>query len=196
MYTFRELDTNKHGTSEFPCEYYFVDLSHPRYQMPSHWHNDWEILRVLKGKFKLHIDSEQYSASEGDIFLIPSGSLHGGVPHNCIYECFVFDLYGLFRGIDIAKKHFKAFYRGSKIPHCFYKSGEFPEFDKCVDEIMSLFKNDVESEYRELETLTALSGLFTLILKTGCYVESDNAYESHHRIDRIKAVLEYIEENA
>lgn len=30
-------DTTR-GTSDFPIELYYVDRTHPRYEMPFHWH--------------------------------------------------------------------------------------------------------------------------------------------------------------
>ena len=32
------------GTFDFPLEYYFVDRTHPRYQMPFHWHIEYELI--------------------------------------------------------------------------------------------------------------------------------------------------------
>ena len=32
------------GTSDFPIELYYVDRSHPRYEMPFHWHLEYEMM--------------------------------------------------------------------------------------------------------------------------------------------------------
>ena len=39
------------GTSDFPLELYYVDMLHPRYEMPFHWHMECELLLVLQGEF-------------------------------------------------------------------------------------------------------------------------------------------------
>ena len=38
------------GTFDFPIELYHVDISHPRYEMPFHWHMEAELLFVLEGE--------------------------------------------------------------------------------------------------------------------------------------------------
>ena len=37
-------ETKRHGTSNFPFEFYHVDSSHPRYIMNYHWHVEYEII--------------------------------------------------------------------------------------------------------------------------------------------------------
>ena len=77
------LDYNEkqmHGTKEFPVAFYHVDSSHPRYEMPFHWHRECEIVRILEGKFRLVSADAETLAGAGESFFIPSGSLHGGIP--------------------------------------------------------------------------------------------------------------------
>ena len=38
------------GTFDLPIEFHHVDRTHPRYQMPFHWHIEYEFLLVLKGQ--------------------------------------------------------------------------------------------------------------------------------------------------
>ena len=79
------------GTSGFPIELYYVDRSHPRYEMPFHWHLEHEIMLVLSGSFSLSVDGKTKTLHKGDTAIISAGAVHGGVPDNCIYECLVFD---------------------------------------------------------------------------------------------------------
>ena len=46
------------GTSDFPIELYYVDRSHPRYEMPFHWHLEYEMMLVLSGSFSLSVDGK------------------------------------------------------------------------------------------------------------------------------------------
>ena len=90
------LDYNEkkqHGTLDFPIEYYHVDKHHPRYNMPFHCHKELEIIRILEGILYLKLDDEEFEAKAGDIIFINEGVIHGGLPHNCIYECIVFEMY-------------------------------------------------------------------------------------------------------
>lgn len=186
MHNFSSLDRTQHGTLEFPVEYYYVDRRHPRYQMPFHWHNEWEILRVLDGTLEISLDDEQYSLGQGDILLIRGGVLHGGEPENCVYECLVFDLYGIFRGMEMVKPYLRPFYRQTILPKSLYSGGgEVPD---AVAGLMEVFSKG--SGCAELETLAGLSRLFAWIHSNGAYITGE---EGGSRTDRIKPVLEYIE---
>jgi len=196
MFAFTHLDREKHGTPEFPAEYYYVDSKHPRYQMPFHWHNDWELLRVLDGSLLLSLGEEQFSVQAGDVVLIRGGTLHGGVPCECVYEGLVFDLYGMFRTMDMVKKYLRPFYRQALIPQCFFPAGNAAAVFAVTDEIMTAFRDSRENSCPELETVAGLGKLFAWLLKNKRYRESSrDLFANLHRIDQIKTVLEYIETN-
>lgn len=80
------------GTFRFPIEFHHVDCAHPRYQMPFHWHMDYELIRVVSGVFTLSLDAQTLHLHAGDAVLIQDGVLHGGIPVDCVYECIDFDL--------------------------------------------------------------------------------------------------------
>ena len=91
----RNLATHEHaprGTFDFPIELYYVDPSHPRYEMPFHWHMEHELILVLQGVLRLSVEGEAFELAPGDCMLIADGAIHGGTPEGCIYECLVFDL--------------------------------------------------------------------------------------------------------
>ena len=194
MHTFAHLDQTRHGTAEFPVEYYYVDHKHPRYQMPFHWHQEWEILRVLDGNFSIHLDGKEYCVGSGDILLIRGGMLHGGVPNDCTYECFVFDLYGLFRGTDMLKRYLRPFYRQTQLPQSYFPAGTDEPVHAVVQELMSVFREG--QDYPELDTVACLCKLFSWLLKNGRHSENPEVADPGiHRIDLIKTVMEYIEAN-
>ena len=191
MHAFTHLDRKQHGTLEFPVEYYYVDSKHPRYQMPFHWHNEWEILRVLDGKLQISMDDEQYSVGKGDVLLIRGGVLHGGDPENCIYECLVFDLYGIFRKMDMVKPYLRPFYRQTCLPRSFYPARGSAQAQAILSELLGAFSS--RGGCPELETVAGLSRLFAWIRNQGQYDTLSDQEESDSRIDRMKPVLEYIE---
>ena len=82
------------GTQNFPVEFHHIDNRHLRYAMPYHWHVECELLRVLEGKLRLTLDEREITVYAGDFVFINEGVLHGGFPHDCVYECIVFDLPG------------------------------------------------------------------------------------------------------
>jgi len=100
------IEKKRHGSPDFPIQYYFINSDHPQYIMPAHWHNELEIIRVQKGYFNLFLNNTQYTLSEGDIIFVECGCLHRGIPENCIYECIVFDLNMLIRNAnDVAERY-------------------------------------------------------------------------------------------
>ena len=191
MHAFTHLDRKQHGTREFPVEYYYVDGKHPRYQMPLHWHNEWEILRILDGTMQISLDEEHYSMSEGDALLIRGGMLHGGEPDGCIYECLVFDLYGIFRSLEMVKPYLRPFYRQTCLPKNFYPIGINTEPLAIMEELLSVFSSG--SDCPELDTVAGLIRLFSWIRNHGEFETLSCPEAVTRSTDRLKPVLEYIE---
>lgn len=190
-------ENRKHGTTDFPAEYYYVDSSHPRYNMSFHWHKEWELIRVIEGRFVLHADEEEITAEEGDILLIRDGMLHGGVPENCIYECFVFDLHGLFRSSELIKNYLRPIYRMKIMPDIVYVKNRNSALRVIVCEIMGACaeRSHTKNNHCELAILGGLCSLFSFILRNKLYTLADeNSVNKTSRIIRIKTALEYIEQ--
>ena len=82
----------KHGTEEFPVEYYFINGNHPQYVMPPHWHEEFEIIRMIDGEMSLFLDQTQFELKGGDIAIVGGGVIHRSIPKDAVYECVVFDL--------------------------------------------------------------------------------------------------------
>jgi len=80
-----------HKTEGFPMAYYAVDRTHPRYLMMHHWHTEPEFLLVREGRMVLTLDGRELVLRQGQFTLIPSGTVHSGVPEEARYECVVFD---------------------------------------------------------------------------------------------------------
>lgn len=101
---FNEYQEKKsRGTFDFPIEFHHVSSGHPRYQMPFHWHIDYELIRVLSGSLLLSVNEETIRLTEGNCVLIQDGVLHGGIPTDCIYECLDFDLNSFLHGSTVGK---------------------------------------------------------------------------------------------
>ena len=85
-------ENRRRGTADFPLEYYHVTASHPQYVMSFHWHVEFELIRILSGSLTVTIDEIEFLAEAGDSIFIPAGSIHSGIPDDCVYECLVFDM--------------------------------------------------------------------------------------------------------
>jgi len=196
MHAFTYLDRKQQGTLQFPVEYYYVDNQHPKYHMPFHWHNEWELLRILQGNLLISLDDAQYSMTQGDILLIRSGTLHGAMPESCIYETLVFDLYGLFQKLDMVKPYLRPFYRMNYVPQCYFSVNQDPQICQCAELLMDAFRSSDPNGCCELETIAYLSQFFAWLFKNKRYhIQQKSDDFNSRRVDMIKSVLEYIENN-
>lgn len=187
-------DKKQHGTQEFPAEYYYVDKSHPQYVMPFHWHKEWELIHIVSGSFQLRTDRFTVSAKEGDLLLLPGNLLHSGTPENCVYECFVFYLHGLFQGTEAVKKNLRPVYRMQLLPQLHYTSQEHPQLHTIAKQLLRACKEPNTNHYA-LTVTCSLGAFFAYILSNGLFTDATaiNSEESG-RIGQIKSVLEYIEQ--
>ena len=188
MQKFHFLDKKQHGTPAFPVEYYFVNAAHPRYAMAFHWHREWELLRVLEGNFLLSLDDTTYKLGAGDAVLLSPETLHGGEPVDCVYECLVFDLYGLFKKVDAVKSFFTPFYQKEWLP-----GPLLPPCDAQVAALMDCFPG-APHPCLEANTIAGILQLFSHITQAENYqVMTPDLMQSKQWFARIKTVLEYIE---
>lgn len=209
MYTASFYERKKHGTKKYPAAYYYVDRGHPQYNMPFHWHTEWELIRVKEGSLVLHIDEQEIRAEKGDVLLLRDSMFHGGAVSDGVYECLVFDFYGLFHEMEPIKEFVRPFYRMSLLPQMHYKVENEPEICRIAAGVMDANYNYFEEKnnsvnletdnrngWRELATIGGLGQMFAVVLKNGLFKENkQESVRSSHRITRIKTVLEYIEKH-
>ena len=193
MHYFLYNENKKHGSPDFPTEYYYVNEEHPSYNMPFHWHKEWEIIRVLQGELDLSVDGVEYNAKAGDILLLREGSLHGGTPQNCIYECFNFDLDGLFTNVRSVRDYLRPFFRNKFLPTIYYPDYS-SDIYSIVNELLAPFVNKQSEGLLRLRTLANISRLFAVLIEKNYYIENTGtATDSTAKITQLKPVLEYIE---
>lgn len=97
------------GTPDFPMELYHVDRSSPRYQMPLHWHLEYELILIKSGSFTLTMDGRAMPMGPGDCAWIGEGVVHGGAPMDCVYGCVVADLSSLLHNTTVCARNAQEF---------------------------------------------------------------------------------------
>ena len=100
-----ELKENKpHGTKDDPFSTYHIWNSGRSFQIPVHWHDEFEIIYVKSGSLLVSISGENYIGKSGDVFVVSPGNLHfmGSQTGTVDYFTFLFPLkYISFRSNDI-----------------------------------------------------------------------------------------------
>ena len=182
-----------HGPTNFPFILYNVTPNHSRYTMIPHWHNEYEIIRVVSGKLLLNIEGEEYKLESGSIAFLKDGILHSAIPIDCNYQCLVFDMRFLLKDNFICNKElYEILIHEKNIQMFFNKDTE--EVYEALENIFVYIENkNIGYEFRVLGAFYNLLGI----------VEKNNYYENilvmtsrnKKRLLQFKKVLSYIENN-
>lgn len=178
-----------HGTACFPFAFYHVQEGHPRYEMPFHWHKEWELISILQGSFTCYIDSNPFSASSGDYLFIPSGALHGGTPSGCVYECAVFDPQALLMHPEACRRYLQKI--ALSVPDITLFSSDLPEFQQISARLFSCVRSMPDGW--ELLLTGTLFELFGTLWQDGHFSNSSAPVSDLNRAHLLKPVLEYID---
>lgn len=177
------------GTFDFPIELYYVDASHPRYEMPFHWHMETELILVLEGVFELTLSGQAFVLHAGDCAFLPGGAVHGGVPHSCIYECVVLDLERFLRDSAVCRRKYAAVLDDSACIHTLLPAGSSAA--RIADALFECLEK--EQPGHEFLTTGLLWQLFGTILQQRLY-RPPTAHTPRERraIEPIKRALQMI----
>ena len=185
-------ESKSHGTSEFPVGYYYVNHLHPQYTMPYHWHEELEFIHIIEGEFEVTIDENSRLARPGDILIVNSGCLHGGIPHDCTYECIVIPC-----SILLGKSFASPFL--DKLNRCELRLDEYYPYDpnkiySLMEEFFRIIRGITVKQ--ELIAIGLLNQIIGYIYSENRYVIPDQAERSKHKnIYLLKNVLDYIDHN-
>lgn len=69
-------EKKQHRREGFPYITYLCTIPLDFPSVPTHWHNEWEIIYIKKGQGCISVDLEFYEVSAGDIVLLLPGQLH------------------------------------------------------------------------------------------------------------------------
>ena len=182
------------GTYEFPYEYHYITMEHPRYIMSYHWHVECEVIRILSGTLLVTLDEKSFEAAAGDVIFVHGGVLHSGIPgKGCIYECIVFDLNSLLRGSTVIAPYLQ------KVSHqeimVFHHMGkEQPDAVRAIDDVFEAFETALEGY--QLTVIGQFYHFFGIVFGKHYYLESvTRARRDYRRVIQLKQVVDYIEKN-
>lgn len=193
MKQLENIEKKRHGSHDFPIQYYYVDEKHPQYIMKAHWHNEFEVIRVLKGKFTVYLNNVGFRLNAGDILLVESGLLHRGEPYdNVIYECIVFDLKMLLRQKnDITEKYIYPIINLSAGISCL-KYNNKSEPGSAFNTLFEVISK--KEPYYELKVYSLLFECFMKLYSSGNIIPLDKSPQPH-RIEVITYLIDWIDKN-
>jgi len=183
------------GTVIFPLQYNFCNTVNPYYDLPLHWHDEFEIIHVLSGTYNMYFSDHEIKLNKGDICIIPGKIIHGDGPtkSQCLFESVVFD-------IDLIRQH-------SYSPDLFITdilnnnlylntiiTKEHKEINDAICRFFELIK--LKSEGYELMVSGYLLIIFGLIKKEYLYTRKQ-VLTNHKkaRAEQLEGVLNMIRQN-
>jgi len=199
MYDFRYNEAVQRGTPDFPIEYYLCDTSNPHFDLPVHWHVEYEIIHVLRGEYPFVLDGKECTLKPETICFIRDGSLHGeGVLKDsslarpsCLFESVVFN-------IDFIRS--RGFQQDAFLHNVVHHEVAIKPFVTEKDAeiyyaLIALFKAmKKKNEGYQLLTAGMLQQFFGLVQEHAFYVhEAGITVQNQKRTDQLKSVMELIQ---
>lgn len=88
-----EEETLKRGTLVFPIQYYLSNTVDARYDLPVHWHKEFELIHVISGEYHILVGHKVEALHKDDLCIIPGKILHGDAEQKSIalFESVVFN---------------------------------------------------------------------------------------------------------
>lgn len=136
----------KYDYPDFPVYIRWGELSHyPNYAAESHWHDDIELIAVIKGQMQYNINGYVITLNEGEGILVNSKQFHYGFSETkteCLFICILFHPILL-----CASKMFEIRFiepvLNSELPYI-HLSPEIPWQDKVLNCIREIFEKKDE----------------------------------------------------
>lgn len=191
-----ELKENKpHGTKDDPCSIYHIANAKRSFQIPIHWHDEFEIIYVKSGFLTVSISGENYIGKPGDAFVVSPGNLHfmGSQTGNVDYFTFLFPLkYISFRTDDILDdKLLEPLNSGHLIINPEIKDTVKEQCEQLV-EIYGAKKEESQSKITaQIKTKIILLQFILELWKRGFIVENDTSGKNTVE----KEMVSYIQQN-
>ena len=191
-------EKRKHSTETIPFSYYASKIPDYFPSVPIHWHNEFEINRLISGKGEFLCGDKRYPCNAGDIVIIPPDALHTIYPttlDSLHYDTLVFNSSMLYSSIG------ERSYNELILPLISGKIMIYPRIDSSIPEYNNLITfTDLVFKYaknsgaiNDLLLKSNLLHIFGTILKNHLYYEVKTS--SKNVLHTIRPALEYIRKN-
>ena len=191
-----ELKENKpHGTKDDPFSTYHIENAGRSFQIPVHWHDEFEIIYVRSGFLTVSISGESYIGKTGDAFVVSPGNLHlmGSQTGTVDYYTFLFPLkYISFRTDDMLDEKLLEPLNSGHLMICPRVKDTAKELCEQLIEIYEAKKDESESKITTQVRTKIILLLFILEMwKKGFVIENDTS--GRNTVE--KEMVSYIQQN-
>ena len=175
-----ELKENKpHGTKDDPFSTYHIENAGRSFQIPVHWHDEFEIIYVRSGFLTVSISGESYIGKTGDAFVVSPGNLHlmGAQTGTVDYYTFLFPLkYISFRTDDMLDEKLLEPLNSGHLMICPRVKDTAKELCEQLIEIYEAKKDESESKITtQVRTKIILLQFILEMWKKGFVIENDTS---------------------
>ena len=190
-------ETKIHGTPDFPYIVYHGKIPDFIHSFPLHWHNEAEIIYVVRGRLKVTVWSAAYYVQEGDMVIIMPHVIHSmeqiGVNEAEYFNIlFHFSILGDMDKDPCYEKYLQPFVTHEKTVNCCEKNGS--ELNTLLKPlILSLIENRRNS-YTTHEYLVK-SNLFMIMhyLNRFCISSNENELALQFTYNKLKKALYHVQ---
>ena len=191
-----ELKENKpHGTKDDPFSTYHIENAGRSFQIPVHWHDEFEIIYVRSGFLAVSISGESYIGKTGDAFVVSPGNLHlmGSQTGTVDYYTFLFPLkYISFRTDDMLDEKLLEPLNSGHLMICPRVKDTAKELCEQLIEIYEAKKDESESKITtQVRTKIILLQFILEMWKKGFVIENDTS--GRNTVE--KEMVSYIQQN-
>ena len=191
-----ELKENKpHGTKDDPFSTYHIENAGRSFQIPVHWHDEFEIIYVRSGFLTVSISGESYIGKTGEAFVVSPGNLHlmGSQTGTVDYYTFLFPLkYISFRTDDMLDEKLLEPLNSGHLMICPRVKDTAKELCEQLIEIYMAKKEESESKIAtQVRTKIILLQFILEMWKKGFVIENDTS--GRNTVE--KEMVSYIQQN-
>ncbi|WP_301900543.1 AraC family transcriptional regulator [Roseburia hominis] len=191
-----ELKENKpHGIKDDPFSTYHIENAGRSFQIPVHWHDEFEIIYVRSGFLAVSISGESYIGKTGDAFVVSPGNLHlmGSQTGTVDYYTFLFPLkYISFRTDDMLDEKLLEPLNSGHLMICPRVKDTAKELCEQLIEIYEAKKDESESKITtQVRTKIILLQFILEMWKKGFVIENDTS--GRNTVE--KEMVSYIQQN-
>lgn len=198
---FRKLKENKkHGNFLLPFIKYDTFIPNCFSIFPMHWHDEMEIIKIIKGKYIVNINLKEYVVEEGDIVILKSCTLHSFKQYEnekMASKTIMFDLSMLNSNVTDACsiKYFTPFLDNKVSYPSILKPSDkgYKNIKNCIDKLFLCYEE--KNEFFEIQLKSYLFELFYILFKECFEIHDYSTKIKDDTTNDIKAILEYIKIN-